>query len=103
MTDEAMDSSQQSIVRWAKSTFGPVSDPLVLVQRAAIELEELQAAVRSGDSVEVGKETADVLILLYRLLYEFDLMVNETVESKMAENKRRTWRPKGDGTGSHVK
>lgn len=94
--------TQRTICEWAETTFGPVSHPSVLVDRAIIELEELRDAVTVGDTIEAGKETADVMILLYRLMETLELDLNAEVTSKMAENRSRKWQPKGDGTGSHI-
>ncbi len=94
--------NQHSIADWAKTTFGPVHDPAVLVERAELELFELKEAVAKGDAVEVGKETADVVILLHRLLDQFQLTLETQINQKMAENRKRNWIAKGDGTGHHV-
>lgn len=95
--------TQKSIAAWAEDTFGPVTDQSVLVHRAQIELDELMEAVRAGDTSEIGKEAADIAILLYRLLDLNELDFNQEVTSKMAICRARRWRPKGDGTGSHIK
>lgn len=95
--------TQQSIAEWAEQTFGPVSDAAVLVDRAAIELAELREAVQNGDIQESGKEAADVTILLFRLMQQLGLDLDGEVTRKMTENRARRWRPKGDGTGSHIK
>lgn len=94
---------QQSIAAWADETFGDVANPRVLIDRARIELDELEEAVALGDKKEIGKETADVLILLYRLLAIHGLDVGAEISQKMNENRARQWLPKGDGTGSHIK
>jgi len=51
---------------------------------------------------EIGREAADVLILLYRLADQFGLDLDGEVQGKMAINRARKWSAKGDGTGSHV-
>lgn len=94
--------TQRTVCEWAETTFGPVTHPSVLLDRAMIEMEELRDAVKDGDTKEAGKETADVVILLYRLMETMDLDLQSEVTSKMAENRSRKWRPKGDGTGSHI-
>lgn len=103
MTKPGDGETQESICAWAEKTFGPVKNPIVLVDRAAIELSELREAVLTGDRTEVGKETADICILLARLVNEFQLNLDREITSKMAENRKRRWLPKGDGTGSHVR
>ncbi|HCK17871.1 MAG TPA: nucleotide pyrophosphohydrolase [Thalassospira sp.] len=94
--------NQRSMCDWAEQTFGPVADPASLVQRALVEMQELGEAVDQRDVNEIGKEAADVLILLYRLADQFDLDLDQEVQAKMAINRSRTWVSKGDGTGSHV-
>ncbi|WP_235284952.1 MazG-like family protein [Thalassospira sp. HJ] len=87
---------------WAEQIFGPVRDPASLVERASVEMKELGEAVEARDVSEVGKEAADVLILLYRLADQFGLDLDQEVQAKMAINRSRTWVSKGDGTGSHL-
>jgi NTP pyrophosphatase (non-canonical NTP hydrolase) len=94
--------TQASVAAWAEETFGPASDPAVLVRRAMQEMEELLEAVEAGDRAETGKETADIAILLYRLLEMNGLSLEKEVTRKMAENRRRRWQAKGDGTGKHI-
>ncbi|WP_262691123.1 pyrophosphohydrolase domain-containing protein [Kordiimonas aestuarii] len=98
-----MTESQKTITVWAEDTFGPAHDHSVLVRRAMLELEELLEATEAGDRAEIGKETADIAILLYRLMELNGLSLTEEVNKKMAENRARRWMPKGDGTGKHVK
>jgi len=97
------DETQKSITAWAETTFGPATDPSVLVTRAATELEELFEAVQEQNRTEIGKETADVVILLMRVLEQHGLVLSEEITKKMAENRARTWTAKGDGTGKHIK
>jgi len=95
--------TQHTVSQWAEETFGPATDPSVLVRRAENELQELAQAVTDGDTEEIGKETADVVILLMRLLEQSQLSLSDEIDKKMRENRARTWIKKGDGTGSHVK
>lgn len=99
----ASQETQQTIARWAEETFGPVADHTLLVRRAQVELEELLEATAKQDTPEIGKEMADIAILLYRLMELNGLDFNTEVTAKMAENRARKWKPKGDGTGSHIK
>lgn len=94
--------TQRTVTRWAEDTFGPVQDHAVLVRRAMDEMEELLEATIAGDKPEIGKETADIAILLYRLLELNGLELNKEVTNKMRENRARQWMPKGDGTGKHI-
>ena len=98
-----MSETQKSVAAWAEETFGPVTGHSVLVRRAMVEMEELLEATEAGDRIEVGKETADIAILLYRLMELNGLDLTEEVTKKMAENRARRWLPKGDGTGKHIK
>jgi len=95
--------NQESITVWAEDTFGPASDPAALVTRAQVELAELQEAVANKDSCEIGREAADVTILLMRLLEINGLSLQEEIDKKMQTNRHRTWISKGDGTGHHIK
>ena len=103
MTNITDNETQESICAWAEEAFGPVKDPVVLVDRAAVELAELREAVTGNNEIEIGKEAADVAILLARLVNQFSLDLELEVTRKMAENRKRQWTPKGDGTGSHIK
>jgi len=95
--------TQKTIAKWAEDTFGPAHNPAVLVKRADIELQELLEAVEAQDITEIGKETADVIILLLRILEQHGLNFEEEITNKMHENRKRNWLPKGDGTGKHIK
>ena len=94
--------SQKSICDWAEKIFGPVTDPCALVERAMMEMKELDDAVADRDLSEIGREAADVMILLYRLVDQFGLDLDGEVQAKMAINRARKWSAKGDGTGSHI-
>ena len=98
----SMSESQQSICDWAEKIFGPVADPRALVTRAVTEMKELDEAVVDRDLSEIGREAADVMILLYRLVDQFGLNLDHEVQAKMAINRARQWSAKGDGTGSHI-
>ncbi len=87
---------------WGDATFGEVKDLAALVSRARGELDELEQAVRAGDMAEAGREAADVVILLHRLVALAGMDLNEQVDAKMAINRERTWKAAGDGTGGHV-
>ena len=98
----SLSESQQSICDWAEKIFGPVADPRALVTRAMTEMKELDEAVVDRDLSEIGREAADVMILLYRLVDQFGLDLDHEVQAKMAINRARQWSAKGDGTGSHI-
>ena len=90
-----------SIAQWGAETFGEVSDFAVLTQRARAEFEELDAAVRAGDADEIGREAADVVILLHRLVGLLGKDLADEVDAKMNINRSRHWRLSGDGVGRH--
>ena len=87
---------------WGDATFGEVKDLAALVARARGEFDELEEAVRARDMAEAGREAADVVILLHRLVALAGMDLNEQVDAKMAINRARTWKAAGDGTGGHV-
>ena len=87
---------------WGDETFGEVKDLAALVIRARGELDELEQAVRAGDMAEAGKEAADVVILLHRLVALAGMDLTAQVDAKMAINRARKWKAAGDGTGGHV-
>jgi NTP pyrophosphatase (non-canonical NTP hydrolase) len=87
---------------WGDATFGKVHDLSALVARARGELDELAEVVCANDTAEIGREAADVAILLHRLVALAGLDLAEEVDAKMAVNRARTWRAAGDGTGGHV-
>ena len=97
----AMETSK-SIREWGDATFGEVADLSALVARARGELAELEAAIRAGDRAEIGREAADVVILLHRLVALVGADLAEEVDAKMAINRARKWYATGDGTGGHV-
>jgi NTP pyrophosphatase (non-canonical NTP hydrolase) len=94
--------TSQSIREWGDATFGTVRDLSALVARARGELNELDGAIKANDDAEIGKEAADVVILLHRLVALAGMDLSEQVDAKMAINRARKWKAAGDGTGGHV-
>jgi NTP pyrophosphatase (non-canonical NTP hydrolase) len=94
--------TSNSIRVWGDETFGKVSDLSALVARARGELDELDQAIRANDKAEIGREAADVVILLHRLVALTGLDLAAEVDAKMAVNRARRWKAAGDGTGGHV-
>ena len=94
--------TSQTIREWGDATFGAPTDLTVLVQRARVEMDELELALRAGDHAEAGREAADVVILLHRLIAILGHDLNEQVDAKMQVNRARKWKAAGDGTGGHV-
>jgi NTP pyrophosphatase (non-canonical NTP hydrolase) len=94
--------TSQSIRIWGDETFGKVADLSALVARARGELDELDLAIKANDKPEIGREAADVVILLHRLVALAGMDLAAEVDAKMAVNRARKWKPAGDGTGGHV-
>ena len=94
--------TSQTIREWGDATFGAPTDLTVLVQRARVEMDELEQALRAGDHAEAGREAADVVILLHRLAALLEQDLCEQVDAKMVINRARTWKAAGDGTCGHV-
>jgi NTP pyrophosphatase (non-canonical NTP hydrolase) len=94
--------TSSSICAWGDATFGEVTDLSAVVARARAELIELEAAIRVRDLAEIGREAADVAILLHRLVALAGRDLAEEVDAKMAINRGRKWLAAGDGTGGHV-
>lgn len=94
--------SSQTIREWGDAIFGAPADLTVLVKRARVEMDELEQALRDGDTAEAGREAADVVILLHRLAGLLGHDLYEQVDAKMVINRARKWKAAGDGTGGHV-
>lgn len=94
--------TSNSIRVWGDEAFGKVADLSALVARARGELDELEQAIRANDRPEIGREAADVVILLHRLVALAGMDLSDEVDAKMAINRARKWNAAGDGTGGHV-
>ena len=94
--------TSQTIREWGDATFGEARDLTALVARARAELDELAEAVGAGEMAEAGREAADVVILLHRLVALAGMDLGEQLDAKMTVNRARKWRAAGDGTGGHV-
>lgn len=94
--------TSSTICEWGDAAFGEVRDLSALVARARGELDELDLAIRANDAAEIGREAADVVILLHRLVALAGMDLNEQVDAKMTINRARKWKLAGDGTGGHV-
>lgn len=97
-----MSETSATIKAWGDATFGRAKDPVKLVERAELEMAELKEALAAGDMAEAGKEAADVVILLHRLMGDLGKDLSTEVDAKMAINRNRKWISAGDGTGRHV-
>ncbi|MDP3494582.1 MAG: nucleotide pyrophosphohydrolase [Hyphomonadaceae bacterium] len=94
--------TSKTIREWGDAIFGAPQDLTALVQRARVEMDELEQALRDGDQAEAGREAADVVILLHRIAGILGHDLYEQVDAKMVINRARKWKTTGDGTGSHV-
>ncbi len=94
--------TSSTIREWGDAIFGAPADLAVLVRRARLEMDELEEALRQGDHPEAGREAADVVILLHRLVGILGMELSEQVDAKMVVNRARKWKAAGDGTGGHV-
>ena len=94
--------TSSTIREWGDATFGEVGNLSALVARARGELDELELAIKADDRAEIGREAADVAILLHRLVALTGRDLAEEVDAKMATNRARRWYAAGDGTGGHV-
>jgi NTP pyrophosphatase (non-canonical NTP hydrolase) len=97
-----MRETSQTIREWGDAIFGAPTDLTVLVQRARMEMDELEQALRENAHAEAATEAADVVILLHRIAAILDHDLNDQVDAKMQVNRARAWKTVGDGTGSHV-
>lgn len=52
---------------------------------------------------KVGEEIADVIIVLYGVASMRGIDLHAEIDKKMAVNRNRVWKVRGDGTGYHVK
>jgi NTP pyrophosphatase (non-canonical NTP hydrolase) len=94
--------TSNTIREWGDATFGEALELTALVARARGEMDELEQALRKNDHAEAGREAADVVILLHRLVGLLGMELSDQVDAKMKVNRARKWKAAGDGTGSHV-
>ena len=92
--------TSHTIERWRQDTFGTCFNADILVDRAAAEFAEFQAAETPAAQAE---EAVDTIIVLLSLLGHFGVDARRAIDAKMAVNRKRQWRLNGDGTGQHVK
>jgi len=92
---------QREIATWARETF-PNAALIDVYDKFEDELDELYEAVwAQDDPVMVGRELADVAILLYQIANRYCIDLDGEIASKLAVNRARTWTPVGDGTYQH--
>lgn len=98
-----MKETTASIAAWADATFGEVSSNMSIWQRADKEFQELRKKLEENDQhPDAPEEVADVIIVLQRILANYDLDEDTVVSRKMTKNRTRKWRLTGDGHGQHV-
>ncbi len=97
MTETVPDETSKSIREWGDAIFGVPQDLTVLVKRARVEMDELEQALREGDTEEAGREAADVVILLHRIAGILGHDLYEQVDAKMAINARGNGKPRATG------
>jgi NTP pyrophosphatase (non-canonical NTP hydrolase) len=99
---EVRNSDQKRVSSWFTANGGKPS-LLNSIRRTKKELDELLAAVESGDIASVREEAADVGICLMLAAHEagFDLL--EAMRWKHAINEHRRWKVDELGCLSHIK
>lgn len=95
--------TQQSIGAWQVETFGRFNDNVAAFDRSDEEWWELVDAVASGDINEIGREMADVMIVLMGWADQLGIDLQAEIDAKMQINRSRRWATNGDGTGQHIK
>lgn len=99
--------TQRSITNWANETFGAPSNVMVIYDRMMDELTELRwellKNVGEADNTRaVGREVADVAIMLAQIAELSRVNLHTEVDDKMAINRKREWVTTGEGVGKHV-
>jgi NTP pyrophosphatase (non-canonical NTP hydrolase) len=95
--------TQQSISRWADTTFGLPHSNLRIATRANEEMAELLAKLAVNDTTpEAVEEVADIVIVLYRLVENHSRSLHDAIDAKMAINRGRNWALDGTGHGYHL-
>ena len=122
-----MKENQETVCRWAESTFGNVGVRRAFLRYAEefVELAEVlgffdtarvlrEALVEDVSSIpfmpemtderirKAGAECADGLITLYRVADKLRCDLHDTVDVKMVVNRARKWAVTVDGVGQHV-
>jgi NTP pyrophosphatase (non-canonical NTP hydrolase) len=95
--------TQQSISEWADATFGGAVSCMRVGARANEEMAELLRAlsVEQPEQSKCLEETADIVIILYRLATRLGGDLHEEINKKMAVNRTREWKRDGSGHGYH--
>jgi len=102
-----MRESQESILDWSRKTFGDCS-PLELAKRMKLEVDELVLKLKPTGLTNfnlpkqleaLGREVADVEIMLREIAELLAIDIQTVVDEKMAINRERRWAPTTTPTG----
>lgn len=99
--------TQQSITEWGIKTFGKPRRE-TLIARLNKEMEEILELALSARRLKtkrklIGKELADLHIVLVQVASAYGVTLHEEVDGKMIINRNRAWVMTGKGVGQHVK
>ena len=95
--------TQESITKWAEETFGIAKSCLTIINRATEEIVEMRDNALIDDKhPDIAEELADVFIVLYQVAAILGVDLHEEIDKKMAINRARKWKLRGDGCGDHV-
>jgi len=108
--------NQETIGAWGDATFGTAYSPMIIGARANTEMAELIRELAVAPAIplslrrdqpeafaRVASETADVLVLLYRLAHTCGFDLQQALNAKMRINRERVWVKDHDGTGHHTR
>ena len=95
--------TQAAIAKWAADMFGDPKSNVRIAARANEEMSELlRALTADDDNFAAANETADIVIVLYRLADRMGFDLHGEIETKMAINRKRVW-DVDDGHGYHLR
>lgn len=99
-----MNWNQETITQWAVSTFGKPATLQGVMEKLHGEMSELYEEVvdANGEPARIGKECADVFIVLVQIAEHSGVNLMEEVAKKMAINAAREWKIIGDGIAQHI-
>lgn len=91
-----MSETQKTVAKWANETFDfpPLS---ATVEKLKHEVAELNSALPH----EIGRELADIQILLWQIAEWWETDIQKEVDMKMEINRSRKWKRMPDGTYQH--
>ena len=83
---------------WADKTF-PKSTNISIIEHLKEEVQELQLAILNNNVEEIGKESADILLLLLHLSFKNEIDIGMEALSKLEINKKRVWDTEPNASG----